>query len=171
LIGPPIPQYGVPGGLIGPPALVASAYPIDDYCNGNVDLVCAANMFQDAATLVDLVGVVFIEIPNVTTGCAAGGPAGCAAGEGATILEWNLSPLNPTETALSGISLVLTGLDDGINNGGFGENTYTSVATFLAGSLPLTPSWDLVIDGYASGYNHGIFNGIGSIFSGSPVYK
>ncbi len=154
-----------------PPAndeLVSSIY---NYCGGPVGLACASYMFQDAATLVDLGGVVFIEIPTVVAGCAGGGPGGCVAGEGAVILEWNLSPINPTETALSGISLVLTGLDDGINNGGFGENTYTSGATFFAGLLPLTPSWDLIVDGYASGYNHGIFNGVDYILSGGSIYK
>jgi hypothetical protein len=30
--------------------------------------------------------------------------------------------------------------------------------------VPLTPSWDLILDTYASGYNHGILNGVDTIW-------
>jgi hypothetical protein len=142
---------------------------IDNYCGGPVGLACASYMFQDAATLIDAVGVVFTEIPLVTAGCAAG-PEGCLAGELAAWAAWNASPANATETMLSLISLGLTVTDDYFNNGGLGENTLTSSGTFLAG-LVNTPSGDLIVDGYASGYNHGLFNGLTTIISGGPIIK
>lgn len=63
-------------------------------------------------------------------------------------------------TDASVLSFGFTALDDIFNNGGWGENSATSLTTLIAGQLPLSPSWDLAVDTYASGYNHGFFNGI-----------
>jgi hypothetical protein len=119
---------------------------------------------QDVATLVDLVGVGLIEGPMVAAGCFEWSLLGCAIAEVGVIATWNMT-LNYLETAASSASLGLTILDDFINNGGWGENSSTSLTTWLAGSLPLTPSWDLAVDTYSSGYNHGVFNDINTIWT------
>jgi RHS repeat-associated protein len=133
--------------------------PIDSYCGDISGLACAANATQDIATLIDLVGVVLIEAPLVIGGCLGGGPLGCALGEFEAWGVWNTT-LNNAETIASGLSFVFTFGDDLLNNGGWGENSATSLTTLIAGQLPLSPSWDLAVDTYASGYNHGFFNGI-----------
>lgn len=180
-VKPLVPQYG--NGLIGPP--VPQGYyeihplqpvidpriaSINNYCGGPVNLACSSYMFQDGATILDFVGMAFIEIPIVAAGCKSGGLWGCAAGEAAAFFAWQASPINATETALSGISFGLIVLDDALNNGGLGENTYTAGGTFLAG-LVNTASGDFIVDGYASGYNHGIFNGLHTILSGGSLLK
>jgi hypothetical protein len=137
---------------------------VDSYCGNISGLACLAMLTQDIATLIDLVGVGLIETPAVIGGCFEGGPAGCILAEGAVIPVWT-STLNNAETSFSSASMGLTILDDVFNNGGWGENSSTSVATWAVGLLPLTPSWDLAVDGYSSGYNHGIFNGVYTIWS------
>jgi RHS repeat-associated protein len=138
--------------------------PIESYCGDTSGLGCLAMLAQDVATLVDLVGVGLIEGPAVAVGCIEGGPLGCAIAEVGVIATWNTT-LNTAETAASSASLILTIADDLLNNGRWGENSSTSLATFVAGLAPLTPSWDVVVDGYSSGYNHGFFNGISTIWS------
>jgi hypothetical protein len=133
--------------------------PVDIYCGDISDLACAANFTQDMATLIDLVGVGLIELPLVAMGCLDGGLLGCAIGEYAAWGIWNTT-LNGPETFFSFVSFGFTLIDDVVNNGGLGENSATSFTTLLAGQLPLTPSWDLVVDTYSSGYNHGFFNGV-----------
>jgi hypothetical protein len=120
---------------------------------------------QDVATLIDLVGVGLIETPAVAVGCLEGGPLGCAIAEVGVWATWTVT-LNNVETAASTASLGFTVLDDLINNGGWGENSSTSAATWALGLLPLTPSWDLAVDTYSSGYNHGVFNGVHTIWTG-----
>lgn len=136
--------------------------PLDSYCGDVSGLACAAIFTQDVATLIDLVGVGLIEAPVVATGCIEGGPLGCAIAEVGVWATWTVT-LNNIETAASSASLALTVADDLINNGGWGEGSSTSSATWAAGLLPLTPSWDLAVDTYSSGYNHGFFNGINTI--------
>jgi len=124
----------------------------------------AATQSQDIATLIDLVGLGLIEGPAVAIGCIEGGPLGCAVAEVGVAATWTLT-LNIAETIASSTSLGFTILDDVVNNGGWGTNSTTSLATWGAGLIPLTPSWDLAVDSYSSGYNHGIFNGIGTILN------
>ncbi len=99
-----------------------------------------------------------------------GGPGGRAEGVWLTWKIWGLT-LNRAENALSFASMLFTIGDDVFNNGGAGENTVTSVATFLVGGASPDPLADLIIDGYASGYNHGIFNGIRPMFSSGELFK
>ena len=136
--------------------------PIESYCGNSSGLACAANFAQDAATLTDLVGVGLIETPAVAAGCFDAGPLGCAIAEVGVVVTWNLT-LNNVEQIASAGSFGFTFLDDVFNNGGWGENSSTSAVTLVAGTLPLTPSWDLAVDTYASGYNHGFFNGVSTI--------
>jgi hypothetical protein len=144
-------------------SLVSSPTPVGNYCGNLRGLACAGMFAQDVATLIDLVGVGLIEAPAVASGCIEAGPLGCAIAEVGVIATWNLS-LNNLETAASSASLALTVVDDVLNNGGLGENSATSLATWAAGLPPLTPTWDLVVDGYSSGYNHGLFNGVHTVF-------
>jgi hypothetical protein len=137
--------------------------PIESYCGNSSSLACLANATQDIATGIDLVGLGLIETPAVAVGCVEGGPLGCAVAEVGVIAIWNTT-LNNAEFAASSASLVFTILDDVNNNGGWGENSSTSLTTWVAGLAPLTPSWDLAVDTYASGYNHGLFNGVNTIW-------
>jgi len=136
---------------------------VENYCGDISTLACGGMLAQDAATLIDLVGVGLIEGPAVAVGCLEGGALGCAIAEVGVIYTWTIT-LNNAETYASGTSFVLTLGDDLLNNGGWGENSSTSLVTLAAGQLPLPPSWDLVVDTYASGYNHGLFNGIHTIW-------
>jgi len=149
------------------PTLTSTGTPpsfIQNYCGNISGLACAANISQDVATLIDLVGVGLIEGPAVVAGCIEGGPLGCAIAEVGVAVTWTLT-LNNVETVASSASLGFTILDDLNNNGGWGENSSTSLASWAAGLLPLTPSWDLAVDTYASGYNHGVFNGVNTILT------
>jgi hypothetical protein len=138
--------------------------PIDSYCGDISGLACLANLAQDVATLTDLVGVGLIEAPAVAAGCIDGGPLGCVIAEVGVAATWTVT-LNNVETGASSVSLGLTVIDDFANNGGWGENSSTSLATWAAGLLPLIPSWDLAVDTYSSGYNHGFFNGVHTIWT------
>lgn len=144
--------------------------PFGTYCGASSSLGCLGMLTQDIATLIDLVGVGVIEAPGVMSGCIEGGPLGCVIAEVGVIVTWNLT-LNNLETAASSASLALTVVDDALNNGGLGENSATSFATWVAGLPPLLPSWDLVVDGYSSGYNHGLFNGIHTVFNNGLFRK
>ena len=144
--------------------------PIEAYCGENSTLSCISMVLQDATTLLDLVGVGLIEAPLVALGCLEGGLVGCAAGEVVAAGVWNLT-LNNVDVVLSWLSTGFTIADDLVNNGGIGENTITSVATSIAGMMAPTPSIDLIIDAYAVGYNHGVFNGLISIGNGAPLFN
>ena len=146
------------------PTTTPTPNPVSDYCGDISGLACLANLAQDVATLTDLVGVGLIEGPAVAAGCIEGGLLGCAIAEVGVIVTWNLT-LNNVEQYASAGSFVFTVLDDLSNNGGWGENSSTSLTTLVAGTLPLTPSWDLAVDTYASGYNHGFFNGVHTIWT------
>lgn len=96
-------------------------------------------------------------------GCATGGLMGQAA--------FNGTGANAAESFLGFWSFAFTGVADFIDDGEFGEATATSATTLITGSLMYDPIGDLIIDGYASGYNHGTFNGIISIMDGSPLLR
>ena len=77
--------------------------------------------------------------------------------------------LNGIETGLSTASFVLTLLADYQDDGELGENTRTAGTTFFAGLVMVDPYTDFVIDKYASGYNHGMYNDIDTILNGGPM--
>ncbi len=135
-----------------------------------------ANFSQDMATLTDMFGAAMVlgitgaecavgltvgGIPGMAVGCVAGGVEG--------IVAYNLSGINAIETGFSLASLVLTLAADGLDDGQLGEASYTSVTTFVAGLVTVDPFTDLIIDGYASGYNHGYFNDLHTILNGGPL--
>ncbi len=126
-------------------------------------------VLQDVATGIDLVGVVLIEAPLVLDACALSSGIGCAAG---VLIAWQAwAPLNALETIASWGSTAFTVVDDFIVTGSFGENTKTAVTLSLLGMMSPDPALDLIIDGYGSGYNHGVFTGISTIFSGGSVFQ
>jgi len=128
------------------------------------------------ATLIDVVGVIVVSL-DIGFGCVAGAAAngigivpGCGAGLLAGLVGYN-TVLNPFETGLSASSFVLTGFADYLDDGELGEATRTSGTTFFTGLVMVDPYTDLVIDGYASGYNHGRFNDIDTILNGGPIIR
>jgi RHS repeat-associated protein len=114
-----------------------------------------AGVTQDLATLVDFVGVAIV-FGLTLASC----PMGCAEGTLAGLLIWATPIFNGTETGLSWASTLLTISADLMDDRKWGESSSTSVATSLAGTVAFDPFTDLIIDGYASGYNHGLFCGI-----------
>jgi hypothetical protein len=128
---------------------------------------------QDIATVIDG-GFAVVEVSLVAAGCAITSEAGCIEGAAAGLLlgqaTFNIFGGNGAETGLSLASLVFTAAADVLEDNEFGEATTTSLLTFGAGGLMLDPIGDLAIDGYASGYNHGIFNGIETILNGGPLF-
>jgi hypothetical protein len=76
---------------------------------------------------------------------------------------------NAAETIFSFASLALTVTADALDDRQLGEASSTSFVTFLAGGLMLDPIGDVIIDGYASGYNNGTFNGINTLMNGGPL--
>jgi RHS repeat-associated protein len=161
---------GIPNVTV--PKIAGSPSPslVDRYCNNASVIACLGIIAQDIAVGIDVVGVATIELPAVGVGCAVGGPLGCVAGESAAWMIWNVT-LNPVESVFSGASFVFTWADDVQNNGGPGENTFTSGVTLLAGQVPLNPSYDLAVDVYGSAYNHGYVNGITDIVSGGSLFR
>jgi hypothetical protein len=107
-------------------------------------------------------------------GCVASAEIGCVEGTVAGVVlgqaTFNLFGGKAAETGFSGLSLVFTAGADLLEDGEFGEATTTSLVTFGVGGLMLDPIGDLVIDGYSSGYNHEIFNGIETIFSSGSFF-
>lgn len=143
------------------------------YCGGG-DLFynymdCGATITQDLALLVDL-PFAGVEIIAIGVGCF-GGLKGCAAGAALGQELFNLSGGNLVETVLGFSSAGFTYFADGYDDGEIGEATFTSFATVVAGTLSQDPIVDFTIDGYASGYNHDVFNGIYSFFNSEPVIK
>jgi hypothetical protein len=122
---------------------------------------------QDIATGFDFFGAL-LEVTVVPASCVLG-PEGCGGGLLIVWTLWNAGP-NQAETALSGISLLITAVDD-YSDGELGESTATSFTTFVVGGMSPDPIADLIIDGYASGYNHGFFNGIVTILNGGSILQ
>ena len=141
------------------------------------DIVKNLNNFaiatQDFATTIDA-GFGAIELGLATAGCIASSEIGCVEGAiGGLLLGqaiFNVFGGNAAETAFSFASLLFTVTADVLEDNEFGEATSTSLVTFGAGGLMLDPIGDLVIDGYASGYNHSVFNGIETIFNGGSLF-
>jgi hypothetical protein len=142
-----------------------------------VDLIKSLSDFaiatQDLATTIDA-GFAMVEIGLVATGCIASSEIGCVEGAAAGAflgqMIFNGFGGNAAETGFSFASLLFTVVADVLDDNEFGEATTTSTATVAAGGLMLDPIGDLVIDGYASGYNHGIFNGLETIFKGGSLF-
>jgi len=121
------------------------------------------------ATTVDVL-FAGLEVVLVVGGCASGGPAGCGAGLLASWEIFNTGP-NQLESGLSGLSLILTAVEDYSGDQQLGESTPTSFTTFVVGGMSPDPIVDVVIDGYASRYNHGFFNGISTLMNGGPFFQ
>jgi hypothetical protein len=130
----------------------------------------AATVAQDIAMLIDTPFAI-TEMVFIVGECIAAPPEGCVTGALMGEAAFNLSGANAAESILGLASLVLTGAADIIDDGEFGETTDTSFATFLVGGLMFDPIADLAIDGYASGYNHGTFNGIDSLMNGESLFR
>ena len=132
-----------------------------------------ATVTQDIATGIDAV-FGLIELGLGVAGCIAFVEVGCIEGAGAGLLAgdivFNLTGANGAETFFSGVSLAATVIADGLDDGQLGDASLTSAITFGMGAAMPDPIGDFVIDGYASGYNHGIFSGIGALFNGSPFF-
>ncbi len=145
----------------------------DIYCGGvanTVDLLnCGAMFTQDAATAIDLAGV-GMEGALFTAGCFVGGPAGCAEGLFFAQKVW-LASGNPLESGFSAASFIFTLAADVLDDGEFGEASEMSLIGALVGGSTIDPMGDLIVDGYGSGYNHGIFNDIRTIFNGGSILK
>ena len=149
--------------------------PIEIYCGESSSLGCLSYLLQDGATLVDIVGMGVVSALTIT-GCVVGTPgggggvlAGCAAGGAEGLFLYNTTGLNTAESILSALSSGVTALDDYRNYGELGESSRTSITTTLVGLVMIDPFTDAVIDGYASGYNHGLFNSIDHIYNGLPI--
>jgi hypothetical protein len=135
---------------------------VENYCGGignTVDLLnCGSMAAQDIATLHDLVGTGIL-FSTTVAGCFMGGVVGCKADLAEGILLWN-SGLNVAETGASNISAILSVSADYIDDGKLGDTTATTVVAASAGMKAVDPFSDLLIDGYGSGYNHGLFPGV-----------
>ena len=149
--------------------------PIAIYCGESSSLGCLSFLLQDGATLVDIVGMGVVSALTIT-GCVVGTPgggggvlAGCAAGGAEGLFFYNTTGLNTAESALSFGSTVLTVIDDARQYGELGESSQTSIPATLTGLVMIDPFTDAIIDGYVSGYNHGLFNGIDHIYNGQPI--
>jgi RHS repeat-associated protein len=142
--------------------------------DNNDDMVATlqtlANGAQDIATLIDL-GFAIPEGVIITTGVASGGPETIPVAVGGFDIIYNVSGGNLAETFFSGVSLLFTGLADYADDGQLGDAFLTSAITFGAGLAMPDPIGDLVIDGYASGYNHGIFSGATDILNGASFFN
>jgi len=124
---------------------------------------------QDMATLSSSLSATWTAFLTLV-GCTAEG-LGCGVGYGFGYLD-HLFFFNPLESTASFISFGLTVYSDLLTHDtyfnnptdwGFGEDTKTGFATFVAGSLAIEPFIDAGIDIYASGYNHGYFCGISTV--------
>ena len=141
----------------------------DETSNKLVDfLYGAATVTQNIATLIDIPFAITEGI-FIVGECIAAPLAGCATGAFMGQAAFNLTGANFLETAFSGASLALTVTADAFDDGQLGEASGTSLVTFLAGGLMFDPIGDVIIDGYASGYNNGTFNGINTLMNGGPL--
>jgi hypothetical protein len=155
--------------------------PPPSYCGGGPNLPsnvfdCIATATQDLATAIDI-PFAGTELGLIAIGCFGGGPEACAAGAAAGveagIVFFNVTGGNLAEMVLSTTSGGFSFLADASANGisHIGESTVTAVAGVVAGSLSPDPILDLIIDGYGSGYNHDVFNGVFSFFNSDPVIR
>ena len=128
-----------------------------------------SSFLQDLATSVDLIGL-GMESVFIGYGCVTAGLPGCFSGVVAGNIVWVGTGLNSIETGLSLASAGATLIADYSDGGGFGEATHTSIGTAVVGLISTDPIVDFLIDGYASGYNHGVFCGVDTILDcfGSP---
>jgi hypothetical protein len=148
--------------------------PIASYCGQSSVLGCLSYLLQDSATMVDIVGfgvVSTLTLVGCVVGTEGGILPGCAAGAMGGLFFYNTSGLNAAESFLSIGSSALTVLDEAIIYGELGESSKTSVTATLVGLVMIDPFTDAIVDGYASGYNHGLFNGIDNIYNGLPILK
>jgi hypothetical protein len=146
---------------------------IDDPVDNNDDTVALLNKLatgaQDIATLIDL-GFAIPEVIIAAIGLSGGLETIPVVISGMDII-FNLSGANLAETSFSFASLVLTVGADFLEDGQLGDSTLTSAVTFGAGLMMPDPIGDLAIDGYASGYNHGIFSGFDELLNGASLIK
>jgi len=150
----------------------------EDANNDIVDTLYQLSDFtQDMATLVDMFGVAMvfgITGAECAVGLTVGGVEGlaveCIAGDIEGVIAYNVGGINVIETGFSLASLALNVSADGLDDGQLGEASYTSVTTFVTGLVMVDPFSDLIIDGYASGYNHGYFNDIYTILNGGSLF-
>ena len=133
-------------------------------------LYSGANVTQDLAMLIDTPFAITEGI-FIIGECIAVPLAGCITGALMGQAAFNLTGANTAETILSAASLALTITADLLDDRELGEASRTSFVTFLAGGMSFDPIIDLAIDGYASGYNHGTFNGIDTIMTGGSPFK
>ena len=148
--------------------------PPSSYCGGGASgwynfFDCGANVTQDLALAIDY-PFAGVELVFLAIGCLAG-PEGCAAAKEAGTVFFEVTGANAAETFLStflstGFSIFADGTD-----GEIGEGTYTSVTAAVLGGIVQDPILDTLIDGYGSGYNHDVFNGISSFFDSRPVIR
>jgi hypothetical protein len=141
--------------------------------SSNDDLVkgfkIAAAVSQDIATGIDAIyataEVVFLSIG------LGGGPETIPVVITGMDIFFNVTGGNAAETTFSLISLVSTIAADYLDDGKLGEDSLTSGSTFGLGLIMPDPMGDLAIDGYASSYTHGIFNGVNTIMNGGPIWR
>ena len=129
-----------------------------------------ANMTQDIATLIDL-GFAAPEVYLLIVGTASAGPEAIPVVVIGLDLAFNLSGANLAEMSFSGVSLGFTAIADTIGDGHLGDSTLTSFSTFVAGAAMPDPIGDLIIDGYGSGYNHGLFSGITGLMNSASFFR
>ena len=130
----------------------------------------ASNFAQDIAFLIDIPFAI-TEAIFIVGECIMAFPAGCKTGALMGQAAFNISGANAAESFLGFVSFALTASADLLDDGNLGEPTATSFATLTAGSMMIDPIGDLLIDRYASGYNHGIYNGIISLMNGEPLLR
>lgn len=121
---------------------------------------------QDIATGIDLVYSV-AEV-YILANAIGGGPEAVLLTFIGMEIFYNDTGGNGAESTFSFISLIFTYVADTLDDGSIGENTSTALATTITGAAVFDPMVDLAIDSYASGYNHGIFNGIDTLMNGGP---
>jgi len=119
---------------------------------------------QDIATGIDL-GYSFAEV-YILAYAIGGGPEAVLLTIIGMEIFFNYTGGNAAELAFSTISFVATFVADNIDDGGIGENTSTTLATLVTGAIIWDPMADLAVDSYASGFNHGLFNGIDTLMNG-----
>jgi hypothetical protein len=128
-----------------------------------------ATATQDIATGIDFVWA------SAETGfgieAITGGPEAVAAVVIGVDILYNITGANAWESIFSGLSLIFTYAADSADDGQISETTLTSAVTFGLGLITPDPIIDLAIDGYASGYNHGVFNGVDTIMNGGPTFN
>ncbi len=149
--------------------------PDPHYCNNLLNsqecLDRLAIITQDIATAFSVTGAV-VTIASTLIGCALAGEVGFLLGcYGGYLIGVGIhvSIFNYGESVFSGLSFLATAQSDFITGDTdlsafeFGEDTKTSFATMVSGTLITNPFFDAGVDIYSSGYNHGLFCGISTI--------